>query len=83
MLSRQAPSGTLEATALAASLVAQISSNLPGVAAVQQVSSGSPRSSHDGYPTVVSTHLQVTMQQPVQPPGMRPLGTPGAPQPRP
>ena len=60
IVSRAAPA-TAAVTALSASAIASISANLAGATSVVQVSSGSATTSHDNYPTVLSSHLAVTM----------------------
>jgi hypothetical protein len=44
---------------------------MAGTSSVQQHSSGSPRTSHDGYPSVVLSQLAITMPAPATPPAVR------------
>jgi len=44
---------------------------LPGKASVTQLSSGTPRTSHDGFKTVVSTQLAIKMSSGKNPPAVR------------
>ena len=56
---------------MAAQIASKISSKLPGKSKVSQIVSGSKITSHDGYPTVVSTTLEITLTQSRNPPSVR------------
>jgi len=56
---------------IAANIVTAISTTLPGKATVSQMASGTIKTSHDKFPTVVSTQLAITMGTVINPPLLR------------
>ena len=56
---------------MAAQVASKISSQLPGKSKVSQIVSGSKITSHDGFPTVVGTTLEVTLTGNRNPPSVR------------
>ena len=76
--SNQAVAGFVVSLPATGGDVVQISNNLinkinslPGKASVTQLSSGSGKTSHDGFPTVVSTQLAIKMSSAQSPPAVR------------
>ena len=70
VLSKPVPPGS-DVSALAAEVIQGITARLAGKSTVTQVSSGSARTSHDKFPTIVSAQLAVTMSKAVRPPEVR------------
>ena len=68
VISMPAPSG--DAVQVTTGLISKINT-LPGKASVTQLSSGSPKTSHDNFQTVVMTQLAVKMSAPKNPPAVR------------
>ncbi len=56
---------------MAAQVASKISSKLPGKSKVSQIVSGSKITSHDGFPTVVGTTLEITLTSNRNPPSVR------------
>ena len=69
LVTRQA--GSTDGIALVTQMITDITDKLPDKTAVAQLSSGSPTISHDGYPTVVSTQLAITLSKPKRPSDVR------------
>ena len=55
------PSTAKDVVGVVGQLVAKISGQLPGKSKVSQIVSGTKITSHDGYPTVVSTQLAIKL----------------------
>jgi len=68
IVSMAAPAG--DVVQVVTSLISKINS-LPGKASVTQLSSGSSKTSHDGFPTVVMTQLAIKMGSAMNPPAVR------------
>jgi len=68
IVSMPAPAG--DVSQIATQLISKIN-NLPGKAAVTQLSSGTPKTSHDGFNTVVMTQLAIKMSGAQNPPAVR------------
>jgi hypothetical protein len=68
IVSMPSPGG--DATAVASKLINKLQ-GLPGKASITQLSSGTPKTSHDGFPMVVSTQLAIKMSGAKNPPAVR------------
>jgi len=65
------PATGTDVSQIASGLVAKISAELPGKTTISQITSGSTKTSHDKFPTVVSTQLEVTLGGVQNPPTVR------------
>ncbi|MCK5796856.1 MAG: hypothetical protein KAI47_06730, partial [Deltaproteobacteria bacterium] len=70
VLSKAATAG-LDISTLNAAVIKDLSAKLAGASKVEQVSSGQSTTSHDGFPTVVSAQILVTMAGTANPPKVR------------
>jgi hypothetical protein len=60
-----------DVSTISSQLVTTISAQLPGASDVSQLVSGTKKTSHDTFPTVVGTQLAITLQSPRRPPAVR------------
>jgi hypothetical protein len=65
------PTGGLDVSQLASGLATKITTQLPGKANVAQLVSGTITTSHDKFPTVVGTQLELTLSGPKNAPALR------------
>jgi hypothetical protein len=55
------PTAEADVVAINADLITEITTKLPGKQSVTQISTGAPKQSHDGFPTVLGVQLEATM----------------------
>jgi hypothetical protein len=60
-----------DVSGVSSQLVTSISTSLPGKTNVSQLTSGTIKTSHDNFPTVVGTQLQITLGAAKNPPAVR------------
>jgi len=65
------PAAGPDVSKLAADFVTEISTKLPGKSNISQLVSGTGKSSHDKFPTVVGTQLAITLSGAQNPPAVR------------